>query len=776
MLRQIFIAINLLCSVSLFSQFTLEGVVKDDMGKPVSEARVTLDEDKNFSITDADGKYSLSASPGEHLLTISHVSYDYFQTTVTLDKSAKINFTIFLKNALLDEVSVSAIRLNENSPMTYSELNKEELGERNLGQDLPILLNYLPSVVTTSDAGAGVGYTGLRVRGSDATRVNITINGVPYNDSESQGTFWVNLPDFASSVENVQLTRGVGSSTNGTGSFGANLSLLTEGIDQRASAEIANSFGSFNTRKHTLKFNSGLLNEHFQLNGRISRIKSDGYIERATSDLSSYFFQLAYKNDKTLIKALAFGGFEETYQAWYGIDPVTLADNRRANFAGFYTDENGDVQYYDKEVDHYNQDHYQLMINRKLNNNWNVNLTGHYTWGRGYFEQYKEDESLSDYGLQNIINGGDTIGTTDLIRRRWLDNDFFGAVGSLNYDGGKLNSTLGISWNKYLGDHFGEIIWSQFASNSEIRDRYYDNYGNKDEMNFFLKNEYNINPNLALFADLQFRSIAYEATGDFESDVNENFGFFNPKVGLSYKVNKGLYYLSYARANREPSRTDFENGNPEPEQLDDIELGWRGQINNRFSLNANAYYMLYKNQLVLTGQIDDVGNAIKTNIGESYRSGIELDMKYVIPNKFILSPNVNLSMNENVDFVNEGENGLEELGNTQIAFSPNVVIGNSIGYSPTKDLWINFLSKYVGEQFMGNIEAPLSVLDAYFVNDLSINYALHPKSSFKAIELSLLLNNVFDQEYISNGYWGPGYVGYYPQAGFNFLTGVNLKF
>jgi len=773
---RIFLFLGLLVSTPVFSQLTLEGVVKDDLGKPISEAKVTLGSEQNSTITNEAGMYSLSAPAGEHLLTITHVSYDYYQTTVSLTNSSKINYTIFHKNALLDEVVVSAIRLNENSPMTYSEVDKEELGQRNLGQDLPILLNYLPSVVTTSDAGAGVGYTGLRVRGSDATRVNITINGVPYNDSESQGTFWVNMPDFASSVENVQLTRGVGTSTNGTGSFGANLSLLTEGIDEKASAEIANSFGSFRTRKHTLKFNSGLLNDHFQLNGRMSKIKSDGYIERATSDLGSYFLQLAYKNDKTLIKALAFGGAEETYQAWYGIDPVTLAENRRANFAGFYTDELGEVKFYDQEVDHYNQDHYQLILNRKLNTNWSLNLTGHYTWGRGYFEQYKEDEFLADYNLMPLINGGDTISTTDLIRRRWLDNDFYGAVGSISYHGDKLNSTFGSSWNKYLGDHFGEIIWAQFSSNSEIRDRYYDDYGNKDEANVYWKNEYDFSDKLQLFADLQYRSVSYEANGVTEELLDENFGFFNPKVGLSYNTNKGLYYLSYARANREPSRTDFENGNPEPEQLDDIELGWRGKFNNNFSLNVNGYYMLYKNQLVLTGQIDEVGAAIKTNVGESFRTGIEIDASYFIKDKFMVTPNVNLSVNENVDFFTEGEMGIEELGNTQIAFSPSVIMGNRIGYSPVRNLWVSLLSKYVGEQFMGNVEAPLSKLDAYFINDVSINYAIQPKHSIKSIELSLLLNNVLDKKYISNGYWGPGFVGYYPQAGFNFLTGVNLKF
>ena len=719
------------------------------------------------------------------------------------------------KTQVLDEVLVKAVRVDATSPITHTNVKKEDLENRNLGQDLPVLLNFLPSVVTTSDAGAGVGYTGIRVRGVSAQSTNITINGIPYNDAESLGTFWVNLGDFASSVESLQLQRGVGTSTNGSGAFGASINILTDAISNKANAELSNSFGSFNTRKHTLKFSTGLLNERFEIAGRLSQIKSDGYIDRATSDLKSYFLQAAYKNNNTLIKAVVFGGHEVTYQAWYGIDAETLEDDRTFNFAGLYFDDEGNMQFYDNEVDNYAQDHYQLHWNQRLNNQWSTNLGLNYTYGSGYFEQYKEDEDFADYDFDPILIGGETINSTDLIRRRWLENDFYVLNANANYKNNDLNLIFGGSFSTYDGDHFGEVIWAQYASNSEIRDRYYDGNGKKDDFSVFGKASFKINEKFSLYGDLQFRFVNYQTSG-LTSDrvallVDEQYDFFNPKLGLTYTLNaSNNLYFSYARANREPNRTDFES-NPDikPEQLNDFELGWR-HISKKFKLNTNLYYMLYNEQLVLSGAIDDVGNPIRTNSGESYRFGLEIEAALYLSDKFAIQPNVTISTNKNKETVVSQDGELVNFGKTNIAFSPELVVGNALVYQPTKYLNISLLSKYVGEQFMGNTDSKISKLDSYFVNDLNITYDLSflrpsaarsfsagarqesitKKSFFKSVTISALVNNIFNQKYVSNGYYfrydddfsEPGIIttiegaGYYPQATTNFLVGLSLKF
>ncbi len=594
----------------------------------------------------------------------------------------------------LDEVFITAIRVNADSPITHSNLTKEDLEQRNLGQDIPILMNYLPNVVTTSDAGAGVGYTGIRVRGSDATRVNVTINGVPYNDSESHGTFWVNLGDFASSVESLQLQRGVGTSTNGAGAFGASLNILTDAGSEKASAEIASSVGSFNTFKNTLKFSTGKLNDHFEFSGRLSKITSDGYIDRAESELKSYFLQGSFSDDNTLLKAVAFGGFERTYQAWFGIDAEILKNDRTFNPAGMYTDEEGNTRFYDNEVDNYNQDHYQLLWNERIDNHWSTNLALHYTYGRGYFEQYRDDDDFSTYGFEPITVDGELIESMDVIRRRWLDNDFYGTTFSVNYKNEKSDIILGGAINKYKGDHFGEVIWAQYASDSEIRDRYYDGTGEKTEFNMFAKGTFKLNSKLSLYADAQIRSILYKTNG-INSDlnpfvINDDFTFFNPKLGLNYKFNdQNSLYASFARANREPNRTDYENGSPKPEQLNDFELGWRLNKENLI-INANAYYMRYNDQLVLTGAIDDVGSPIRENSGKSFRLGVEVDAKIRISEYLSILPNISFSSNKNIDFTRPLNGVLVDLGNTNISFSPDLIFGNALVYEPLKNMKVAY--------------------------------------------------------------------------------------
>ncbi len=694
------------------------------------------------------------------------------------------------KEIVLDEVLVSALRVTRESPVTFSDLSKEEIKPRNLGQDIPILMNYLPAVVTTSDAGAGVGYTGIRVRGSDATRVNVTINGIPYNDSESQGTFWVNMPDFASSTESLQLQRGVGTSTNGAAAFGASLNLLTDAVSTDAFGEISSSVGSFNTFRANAKFSTGLLNDKFELAGRLSRITSDGYIDRASSELDSYFLQGAFVNDKTLIKALLFGGHEITYQSWFGIDAETLERDRTFNPAGLYTDENGEIQFYDNEVDNYKQDHFQLHWSQELTKYWRTNIAFHYTRGRGFFEQFREDDDFATYGFTPLEVDGETVNTTDLIRRRWLDNDFYGTVFSAQYAKDQLNLIVGGGWNNYLGDHFGEVIWARFASDSEIRDRYYDDDSQKSDFNIYAKANYVLKKQWRIFGDVQYRRVGYSANGEDTGLVDDTFNFFNPKAGITYNLDpENNFYFSYALAQREPNRNDYENGNPKPEKLNDFELGWR-YLTQRTSLNTNLYYMRYKDQLVLTGELNDVGAPLRANVGDSYRLGLEVDARFSLGQKFIWQPNLALSLNRNIDFLFQRDGVLENLGNTNIAYSPEVIAANIISYIPHEKLQISLLSKYVGEQYMGNIDSETSKLDDYSQTDLNIQYRLDTNGFLKSVILSGLVNNIFDAEYVSNGYFftfdddfsDPGTIttiegaGFYPQAGINFLIGATIVF
>ena len=688
----------------------------------------------------------------------------------------------------LDEVIVKGIRAKFSSPISYSNIYKEKLKNKNLGQDLPILLNFLPSVVTTSDAGAGIGYTGIRVRGVSPQSTNITINGIPFNDPESMGTFWVNLPDFTSSIQSLQLQRGIGTSTNGSGAFGASINISTDNISQTPYAEISSSFGSFNTRKNTIKFTTGKINDFFEFSGRFSKIDSDGYVDRAFSDLKSYFIQGTYLKGSTLIKAISFAGHEKTYQSWYGLTMDQLKENRRQNP---YT--------YENEIDNYKQDHYQLHWNEKINNFWSFNLGLNYTYGRGYFEQYREDDNIDTYGgiVSSDTNlNGEKTDTTDLIRRRWLDNDFYVFNSSLNFVKNRIDLTISSSYSSYVGDHFGEVIWARtFSSNGKIRDRYYEGLGEKKDLSFFTKLLYSIDEKIEFYSDLQYRNVKYNTSGTTSDLVNmvidKSYGFFNPKIGLSYKLNpNSLLYVSYARANREPNRTDYEsNPDIQPERLNDIEFGWRLRKKN-MSLNLNSYFMLYDEQLILTGEIDDVGNPKRTNSGSSYRIGLEIENRINISELFSFETNLTLSSNKNKNIFSMVDGALYNYGKTNISFSPSFVGSNAIIYQPSEKISLSLLSKYVGKQYMGNTDQPNSILESYFVNDLNITYSLQPEKIFQSITINFLINNIFNKEYISNGYyytyddtWSfPGQIktldgaGYYPQATRNFLAGLVFEF
>ncbi len=770
------------CSFNATAQelFTLSGKVSDG-NSPLPGASVIVKGTSEGTTTDLAGKFSFNLKKGTYVLIISAISKPK-EITITLNKNTSVSIDMTDSFVSLDEVLVSAVRVKSGSPVTHSNITKEELKKRNLGQDIPMLLNYLPSVTSSSDAGAGIGYTYIRVRGSDASRINVTLNGIPYNDTESQGTFWVNLGDFTSSTESMQLQRGIGTSTNGAGAFGASLNLLTDAISEDPYGEISSSIGSYNTFKNTVKFSTGKINDHIEFSGRLSKIDSDGYIDRAFSDLKSYFLQASYVDDNTLIKAITFGNKEKTYQAWFGLSAEQLKEDRKQNP---YT--------YENETDNYTQNHYQLHWNEKITNNWSTNLGLNYTKGEGYFEQFKEDSKVSKYN--NIVEamGTDWEGNpaTDLILRRWLDNDFYVANFNVSYNKKDAEIISGISYSNYTGDHFGEVIWAkQFATDANIRDRYYFSDAKKNEFSIFSKASFKLSDKLNSYIDLQGRFVNYKTEG-LTSDrdllnIDKTYNFFNPKLGLTYSFNNNnSIYASYARGNREPNRDDFKNGsNVKNESLNDFELGWRLK-NESISLNTNLYYMSYKNQLIQTGSLNDVGEYLRENIEDSYRFGLEIDANFKISDKFTIDQNITFSTNKIKNFILERDGESKNIGTTNIAFSPNLIAGNSLTYKPLKNVQINFLSKFVGEQYLSNTDTEASKLDSYFINDLNLTYEIKTKSIFSSIVLSGLVNNVFNKEYVDRGYtyldfWSADssfeVQGYYPQATRNFLLGVTLKF
>ena len=780
-MKKITIFLFLFVSILTNAQtFTLNGKVVNENKEPLPGATVLVKEANKGTSTDFDGKFRVNFPKGKYVIQVSFVGYKSVSKEISLTKNDAIEFILSANSTVLEEVLVSAVRVKANAPVTHSNLSKKEIAKRNLGQDIPILLNYMPSVVSSSDAGAGIGYTYLRVRGSDA--LNVTVNGIPYNDAESQGTFWVNMGDFASSTQSLQLQRGVGTSTNGSGAFGASLNILTDAISEEAGGEISNSFGSFGTRKHTVKFTTGKVNDHFELAGRLSNIYSDGYVDRAFSNLKSYFLQGSYTDENTLIKVLSFGGKENTYQAWYGLSADELAANRRQNP---YT--------YDNETDNYDQNHYQLHWNERFNKNWSTTIGLNYTKGSGYFEQYKEAEDANDFN--NLITDG-----SDVIVRRWLDNDFYVVNFNTNYKNDVLNFIAGGSYSNYTGDHYGEVIWgSNLAENTAIRDRYYFSDAKKTDFSVFAKTTFNVSEKLAGYIDLQGRFIGYQTQGitsDIATiDVDSNFNFFNPKIGFTYKINeRNSLYTSFAVANREPNRNDFEVGLTTPETLNDYELGWRLKTEN-IKLNTNVYYMDYKNQFVLTGAINDVGAPIRATSGSSFRLGAEIDADIRVSDQLSVQSNATISSNKNRDFylTKDGITTPKSLGNTDLSFSPDVILGNMITYRPVENLQFSFLTKYVGKQFMSNFSSNISsndVLDSYVTSDINFVYELETEKIFKAIVFTALINNLFNETYVDRGYyytyddtWSNSGTtttldgaGYYPQATRNFLIGVTLKF
>jgi iron complex outermembrane receptor protein len=799
-------ALALLCCGTAFAQKTISGTITDENDAPLAGLTIVVEGTKTGAVTNKDGAFALEV-PREKINGFivmtgygepRRVAVSSFFQDVPLGIQLLPETT--LTQVPFDAITVTATAATAKTPVTYTEVTDEDLAERNLGQDAPYLLKWTPSVVVNADAGTGIGYTGIWIRGSDPTRTNVTINGIPYNDSESQGVFWVNLPGFSSSADNIQIQRGVGTSANGAGAFGATIDFNTNEINEGRRLSVDGSIGSFGTRRGEVNYTSGLLDNGLKIDARYSQIHSEGYVDRASADLEGYYAGLSYVADNGAVwRFNAFGGNEVTYQSWFGVTQDQIDEfGRTYNPAG--TEKEGEP--YDDETDNYGQRHYQLHYNNAFNNQWTLGISGHYTRGRGYFEQYQADETLADYGINAEVP------SSDLIRRLWLDNHFYGTVYSLRYRANEaLDFTFGGSANEYLGGHFGEVVWARNAGDSEIRDRYYDNDATKRDFSNYLRTNYGFGSGFNAYLDLQLRHVNYEFLGLDENlnfiDQSASLTFFNPKAGLLYDFGDGQAYASFGVAQREPNRNDFVDNpvssRPRPERLYNTEVGIRRQ-SGRFNYGANVYYMDYRDQLVLTGELNDVGAGIRTNVPESYRLGLELQGGLAVDDRLTIGGNLTLSRNRIrnfVEFLDDFDADFNYLGqvpvereDTPIAFSPSVIGALTLDYNffpdnARHDLTAGLQAKYVGERFVDNSGDPNAALDAFYYADFRLAYGIRTgEGEAPRIRLTLLVRNITDELYVSNGWSYRSRVegqqsllmGMYPQAGRNFLLGLGFDF
>ncbi len=804
----------LLFSSAAYSQLKISGIVLSSENEPLPGTSISITGSIIGTVTDSNGEFVIDGlKKDQYKLMASFIGYKSEYKTIELNKNAFLEFKLRSDEVMTEEVFVYSTRAGAKTPVTTTEILKTEIDERNLGQDIPFILNNTPSFVSTSDGGSGVGYTGFRIRGTDANRINVTINGIPFNEAESHDVYWVDLPDFSSSIENIQIQRGVGSSTYGAAAFGATINLQTSNMRKEGFAEYSGSYGSFNTIKNTLSVGSGLINGHYFFDARLSKITSNGFVDRASSDLKSFFISGGYYSGNSIVKINIFSGKEKTYQAWNGVPSVRLNNDiegmKRYEDHWLYSSEEFqnmmssnsrtyNLYTYENQTDNYQQDHYQLLFNQKFNENFNFNAALHYTKGKGYYEQYKSQDDFSDYGLDNPVIGSDTLTSSYLIRQKWLDNDFLGGTMSLNYINKKSEITLGAGWNEYLGNHFGEIIWSEISVNTPKGYEWYRNQGFKTDFNIYLKYIYSLTQNFNIYADIQYRNIIHSIEGidDDLRDITQEhqFDFINPKLGFSYYPdNKSKFYLSWAMGHREPNRSNFTDADPNEKQpvfetLNDFEGGYNYKT-SKLNIGVNFYSMIYKDQLVLTGKINDVGSAIMTNVEDSYRLGLEIIAGLKILENLDLSINTTLSKNKILNFTEYVDNwdiGGQDaisIGTSNIAFSPEIIANSIISYSPIKDFKISLFSNFVGKQYIDNSSSELRKLDAYFVNNLKVSYSIKPKF-IKEIEMHLLINNILNEEYETNA-WVYSYIlggerfamdGFFPQAGTNFLFGIDLKF
>lgn len=779
-------------------------VLDNETKKTLQGASVILTKNESKSLTtDRNGTSKFSGLPdGQYAITISYIGYSTEKKQIDLVQNTDLEIFLKPRTIKTEEVLVMATRAKNNSSTTYKNISKQDIAKNNFGQDIPYLLDQTPSVVIGSDAGAGIGYTNMKIRGSDNARINVTLNGIPLNDAESMGSFFVNLPDFASSTESIQIQRGIGTSTNGAGSFGASLNIQSNTLEKEPYVEFNNSFGSYNSWKNTLKVGSGLLNNKFAFNVRLSRILSDGYIDRASSDLKSFYVDGGYYSDKHILKAIVFSGKEKTYQSWYGTPEPRL--NNDIEGMKDYAVNDGYTQLetnnllnsgrtynkylYKNQTDNYTQTHHQLHYTNFINEKLIFNAALHYTRGAGYYEEFRPEDDFSKYNLPPVISGTDTIKQTDLVRRRWLDNYFYGTTFSFNYNPSQaIKLTWGGAANQYKGDHYGEIIWAKYASASNLGDKYYLNDAKKDDISTFLKADFTFEKWL-LFADIQYRNINYQVKGDDDKikgmDFKRKFNFVNPKLGITYLINENSnLYASYAYASKEPVRNDFvdlKGNNPKPEKMQDIEAGYRFN-NETFNIGTNFYGMFYKDQLIPTGALNNVGSPLRMNIPDSYRIGLEVDAAWKISAYFGWKATAGLSQNKIKNYTDETSG--EFIKKTDIALSPATILSSEFTYRPLRSVEIALLSKYISRQYLDNSSAKVRSIDPSFVNNIRAIYNFSILG-LKNIDLGLTVNNILNEKYQTNGYtWGymdgtsrKYFNFYYPQATTNFMLSLNVKF
>lgn len=788
----------------------IHGKVVDENGKALLGASVVIEDSYLGTFTDVNGNFSINCKAKECNIIVSFVGFDNWTSFVEFESVHEDLGTIILKTAayMSDEIVVKATRAGDNSPLTFELLDADELKKCDAVQDLPYMLELTPSFVATSEAGTGIGYTNFRIRGTDPTRINVTVNGMPLNDAESQSVFWVNMPDFASSVNSIQITRGVGTSTNGAAAFGGSMNFFTGSLNDKPYGEVSLYAGSFNTFRENISIGTGILDNGFSFDLRLSNLDSDGYVENSFSDHQAVMMTGAWRGKDSFLRFNLIHGRERTGISWWGCPQEMLETNRTYNPAGEYFDENGVRQYYKDQTDNYIQTHYQLLYSVNLSHNIDLTTGIHYTRGDGYYEQYKEDSYLPEYSFPFVLLGDSTFTTSDIIQRKMMANDFYGGTMSVNYSDTKLDISVGGAWNLYDGNHFGKIIWMSIPGYIEKDFEWYRNTGLKDEFNIFGKVNYELLSGLHLFGDLQYRNIVYFMNGiDYDLDTegnqrvldqNHSFSFLNPKAGLYYNINESMKtYFSFATSHREPTRTNFKDAAGDPdktpkyETLYDYELGYTYQI-QKFVVSANVYYMDYINQLVPTGEKSSVGYDIMTNVPESYRAGVEISAGVKPISRLSIDANVTLSKNRIKNFTawayaydeewNETYEAFE-LGETDIAYSPGIISSGKISYKPFSGFNISWISKYVGEQYFDNTSSQDRKLDAYFLNNLQLDYSFETKF-VREIQFKFVINNIFNHEYSNNAYGGIWYeqgnemtwAYYYPQAGINFMGGLSLKF
>ena len=804
----------LLFQLTGYSQFSISGKASS-MENPNSIAGTTIGFDHSYLLAYCDdiGSFIIRDLPaGKHIITFSNVAFRKQILEINLQSDTTLAVVLEPAIILADEVIISAISAKHTTPVAFSELSKTAVEELNFGKDIPAVLNFLPSVVTTSDAGNSVGYTGIRIRGSDASRINVTVNGVPLNDAESQNVYWVDLPDLATSVENVQVQRGVGTSTNGSGAFGGSINIQTNKISMLPFVETGFAAGSFNTFKNNVSFGSGLLHDHWFMEGRLSKISSDGYIDRASSDLKSFYASAGYAGKNTIARFNILSGKEITYQSWNGVpesrikgDSIGLQNYILNNYLSSADAENllnsgrtYNAFTYENQVDNYQQDHYQFLFAHQLTSSLLINTALHYTRGKGYYEEFKTQDKLTAYGLIPVYNNGDTIVTSDLVRRKWLSNDFYGITYSLNYEINHQNKIiLGGAWNEYDGEHFNELTWMQWPSGSQINQRYYDDKAWKTDFNFFAKYLLGITDKINIYIDQQYRRVSYHFNGlsDDGSLIpqKDQLNFLNPKAGINITFSPAhSVFVSAGIAQKEPSRDDYSNNifreRPVSEQLNDYEFGYAYNGKNT-TFQYNVYLMDYKNQLVLRGDLNDVGNAVRVNVPKSYRLGLELNAEYLVSKKIKISGNLTASKNKITAFTDQLDNYLDysktsfTYENTDIAYSPSLTGMGKLAYTPVKYFSMTVAGKYVGKQYLDNSQNENRKINDYTVVDIITRYKMH-FSWLNEITFGVLMNNVLNRMYVSNGYTYGYLYGtsethenfYYPQAGFNVMAQVEIKF